>query len=373
MPAPTLEEQIAAVAGDARVVGLGESVHAMADFYELKDRVFRHLVGRHGFRVFALESGFAEGLLVDDWIAGRTDRSLDEVLQHGFTYNMGCCEEFAAQLTWMRDWNEHHADDPLTYAGTDLPGWLESDAAAVEVVRALLAAADPDAAQRFGTDPDRAELAGWMELREPRYAVQVGRRRAAVATRAAQIAFAFERFRSVAAAHGGESALVSAARDVVMAGTVLWLLGAHGSGARIVFGAHNGHLQRVHAWGGADATPAGGYLSHQLGAGYVPNATTYGRVANGNTDGGQAPDRLPDGVRADGFGPAADDTVDHAMAVSAAEGLPVVDLRRQPIAGTRMRLQAFSAPVDAASAFDALVHIDELHPFHPRAVDRPGG
>ena len=34
----------------------------------MKDEVFRHLVEHHGFRFFVLESGFAEGVLVDDWI-----------------------------------------------------------------------------------------------------------------------------------------------------------------------------------------------------------------------------------------------------------------------------------------------------------------
>jgi len=78
-----------AAVADASVVGLGEAIHGIAEFYVLKHRLFSYLVEKHGFRVFALESGFVEGLVVDAWLRGASELSLDDILRTGFTYNMG--------------------------------------------------------------------------------------------------------------------------------------------------------------------------------------------------------------------------------------------------------------------------------------------
>src|SRR5436190_11803040 len=157
---------IDAIVGGARVVGLGEALHAVGDVYRMKDEVFRHLVEHHGVRFFVLESGFAEGVLVDDWINRRTDAPIDDVLLRGFTYNMGCCEEFVEQLTWMRSWNDGHPDDRVRYFGTDLPAWLDSDQPALDVASAFLARVDPDT--EVPTDVD--DLVSLLARREPEYA-----------------------------------------------------------------------------------------------------------------------------------------------------------------------------------------------------------
>ena len=361
-------EQIAALVGGARVVGLGESLHAVSDFYRLKDRVFRHLVETQGFRIFALEAGFAEGLLVDAWIAGRTEADLDDVLRHGFTYNMGCCEEFAEQLEWMRWWNEQHPDDLVRYAGTDLPAWLESSQPAIDVAMAFLDQVDEPAAARFGESPDVDDLVEWLTNREPVYARRGGRLAASSATRAAQVARSFAWRKAALDRVGPESPLVSSARDRTMAETVLWLLAVHGPEARVVFGAHNGHLQRTPPWGGDDAVTAGGYLAHHLGPAYRPIGTTFGAASGFGEP--EAVDSMPD-VEHAGFGPAQPGTVDAAMS---ALGERVVDLRTNAtVDAPRMRIQGYTIPIDVRAAFDALVHLEDVTFFHPRAVDRPDG
>ena len=359
-------DAVAALVGDATVVGLGESLHAVGDFYRLKDRIFRHLVEHCDFRVFALEAGFAEGLLVDAWIKG-SDDDLDDVLRRGFTYNMGCCEEFVEQLTWMQSWNESHPDDPVHYAGTDVPGWLESAHRAFDVVDALLERVDPDAPVRGSSDA--AELAAWLANREPVYASRSSKLAAASATRAAETADTLHRILAGARpsdAPTPRQAIGESFRDMTMAHTVLWLLRVHGPDTRVVFGAHNGHLQRT-SWLRPESLPAGAYLAHHLGGSYVPIATTFGRAIGFE---GEVEDVGVGGLEPVGYGAAPEDTVDHAMSVS---GRVVVNLRRESVAGTRMRLQAHSIPVDIGAAFDALVHVDEVRGFTPRSLERPDG
>lgn len=361
-------ERIGKLVGDAKVVGLGESLHAGAEFYKFRHATFQYLVENHGFRAFALESGFPEGLLVDAWIKGTSELDLDEVMRKGFTYNMGCCEEFATQLEWMKEWNSAHPDDPVHYAGADVPGWAQSADTALATVEEFLAGVDPDAPVRGSSDA--RELADWLALREPYYAARSNPLAAATARRAAETGAAISRLLSNIEKYGNQSPLVGAVRDLTMAETVQWLLRVHGEGTRVAFAAHNAHLQRVAPWGGDLAQSAGGYLAHMLGEAYRPIATTMGTV-----EGFGEPEEIPAdvaalGVENAGYGPPQPGTVDHAMATL---GAGVVDLREQPIEGARMRVQSYSIRVDAAACFDGLVHIDKVTHMHPRALGRGGG
>lgn len=358
-------DAIVDVIGDARVVGLGEALHAAAEYYELKDVIFRHLVQHAGFRFFVLESGFAEGLLVDAWITRRTELPLDDVLRRGFTYNMGCCEEFAAQLRWMRTWNDAHPDDLVRFAGTDLPAWLDSNQPALDVVASYLGRVSPDVMMPVDVD----ELVAWMTNREPVHARRSSREEAAIASRAAQVARSWRDYKHTLDTHGPTSPIVSSTRDQTMAETVLWLLQLYGTSARVAFGAHNGHLQRTPIWGGDNALTAGAYLAHHLGDDYVPIGTTFG-AADGFGDSGDDVDPSL-GISAHGYGSAAPDTIDHLL--SARGDGTIVDLRVEPLQAGRMRVQGFAIPIDAPVAFDALVHLERVSLFHARALDRPDG
>ena len=61
--------------GDSRVVAIGESAHYNREFYQLRHRLLRYLVERHGFSAYAMESGFAEGWLADSWVRAGGDNA----------------------------------------------------------------------------------------------------------------------------------------------------------------------------------------------------------------------------------------------------------------------------------------------------------
>jgi erythromycin esterase len=79
--------------GDARVVAIGESAHYNRGFYRLRHRLLRYLVERHGFSAYAMESGFTEGWLTDNWARGGEDNrhpdQLSQALANGLTSLMG--------------------------------------------------------------------------------------------------------------------------------------------------------------------------------------------------------------------------------------------------------------------------------------------
>jgi len=393
-----------AAVADASVVGLGEAIHGIAEFYVLKHRLFSYLVEKHGFRVFALESGFVEGLVVDAWLRGASELSLDDILRTGFTYNMGCCEEFAAQLEWMRSWNVLHPNDPLRFLGTDLPAWLGSMAPAVDRALAFLSQHGPrrrddvvstlgrlvpqvsgrwsgDAVAGYSSlaDADRTALTAALDelvlelsMHLPSYDdVEAGR----IAVRCAQIALEFDRWLRVASTESPESPLVGAPRDLAMAQTVLC---AVMGGDRVVFGAHNGHLQCVPMLDGL-GWPAGAYLRAQLGAGYVAVGTAYGAAADPQRHGASADDEViarVTGGTATGYGPAPAGTLD-ALLAGAGE-VAMVDLRRLSPDERRqlpqaIRMQGAAVPVNPAAAFDVVVGVATVSPMTQRAIDRADG
>src|SRR4051812_24686150 len=90
-----LAERLAA----ARVIAIGENAHLVREFYLLRHRLQRFLAERLGFTVYAMESGFSEGLAVDAWVRGeRPVEDLRAVADDGITYTMGRCGEMRDHL-----------------------------------------------------------------------------------------------------------------------------------------------------------------------------------------------------------------------------------------------------------------------------------
>lgn len=116
------------VVGNASIVGFGEHTHGLHEPNQLKLRFFRHLVEKKKFRAIVLESGILEGRIVENYIHGRTNLPLKEVLKQGFTHGMGLYEENKALVEWMKAYNESHSDptDKIHFYGLDLS--LKGDA-----------------------------------------------------------------------------------------------------------------------------------------------------------------------------------------------------------------------------------------------------
>lgn len=92
------------------MVCLGESAHAVSEFYLLKDRLFRYLATELGFTAFVMESGFAEGLAVNEWIHGGAGE-IGHLSRSGATYEFGDSDLFRTQLAWMRERADAADDD----------------------------------------------------------------------------------------------------------------------------------------------------------------------------------------------------------------------------------------------------------------------
>lgn len=110
-------QPLAAMVGDAVVVGLARPTHGAHELSRLTHRILRYLVEHLGFRSLAVEEDWTTGIELDSYLrSGVGDpRAL---LRHAFPQWQN--EEFLDVLRWLRAHNERHPADPVRLVGLDV-------------------------------------------------------------------------------------------------------------------------------------------------------------------------------------------------------------------------------------------------------------
>lgn len=380
--------------GDARVVAIGESAHYNRESLLLRHRLLRHLVERHGFGAYALESGFVEGWRVDDWVRGGGGE-LGPVTAGGTTSLMGPWTQVRDQFEWMRRHNRT-APRPVGFYGVDLPASMVSPLPGLDAVSAYLAEADPG----FRIDPRLRETAASFATASAFSApatiaafadLEPAAKDAATAELARLVARmvgarldlvghtsggAYERaLRSLSltvaldamarALTSGDHRTGMLVRDAAMADTVEWVLRRED---RIVVGAHNGHVLRRPSTlpGTAPATTMGMHLADRLGPDYLVIGTTTGAGRTLNTE----PDFYTGTLFTELEAPRPG-SLDALMAATH-DGPFATDLRRlSPTdaeavrAAAEWRLGAHYCELSALDACDVVVHLPHVTAADP--------
>ncbi len=295
----TAREHLAPLAdslSDATLVGLGEATHGTHEFVTLRDGLVRSLVADHGFRLLALEVGFAESLALDRYV--REGDGDPEAALCDLGLWVWATEELRALLEWLRSFNEGRpAGDRVRVLGFDAPS-VSAPAAGLreyldrvapgtlaEVREGLDLLADGDvravpfplAAEHV---PVAEETVSALESRfDAREAEWVGLSgaepyrlaRGHLRTLDDAVTFAAESHRTDAPWGARD------VRDERMADRVRWLLDLAGADRALVW-AHNGHLFRGRTDGPwEDYTPMGRHLHGRFGDDYRVVATGFDR------------------------------------------------------------------------------------------------
>jgi erythromycin esterase len=399
-------EPLRDIVGDARVVSIGESTHRVHEFYEVRHRLTRFLVAELGFTAFVMESGFPEGRAVDDWVLGGPG----EPPLHSITYHMGECQEMRDHLEWMRAYNATH-ERQVRFYGMDVPDSSASAKPAVEACLAFLDEVDPAYAEAVRASllplfdylpADRTGLA-WPaptlhaylalepavrheltarigELAERLLAMRVVYADADFACQCAITARHMDAFLNAMAAGAHRTYRGANLRDLSMADNVEWILQRED---RIVLAAANGHVQRwpfrVPPFVNDELTMAGQHLAHSLGDQMVVIATTYGGgtlwLHRADPDG--PPGHTTPFVET--VGPFAEP--DNLDTLLSGTGIPLglLNLRdlpaRGPVADQFAKITSIMngphpQPINPTVAFDAVIHIDTVTPWHT-FIDTP--
>ncbi|WP_435743264.1 erythromycin esterase family protein [Microbacterium sp. PMB16] len=264
LPRPEFPDSdaVRALIGDARVIALGEGAHNIAEFTAYGHALLRMLVEEFGVTAFVMESGFAEGLLVDEWIRGG-DGAVDEIARAGIAYGFGESEGIRRQLTWMREWNA--AGGGIRFYGMDLPGSSTSPGPAVRACLARIPSRANDAEIRLLSDlGGRTEAAvSYAAMPAEERLRLVGALREVIDRVEAEGDDIAHRCAESIAAFLGELAWDGEPgpypREAYMARTARWIADRE---ERILIYAHNGHVRRTPLEGRATV---GSLLGDDLG------------------------------------------------------------------------------------------------------------
>jgi erythromycin esterase len=126
---------------------MGEATHGSHEFLAMKDRVFRYLVERRGFRTFALETAWSTGVRLDEYVVhgkGEPERIMREDFQ--YTYALNPTAENLELVEWMREYNRRHPHDPVRFVGDD---WGYTGPELYDRVTDYVARVRPDLSARF--------------------------------------------------------------------------------------------------------------------------------------------------------------------------------------------------------------------------------
>ncbi|GAA0838244.1 erythromycin esterase family protein [Streptosporangium amethystogenes subsp. fukuiense] len=374
--------------GDARVVAIGEHSHFIDEFIRLRRRLLRFLVERCGFTVLAFEYGFSEGFPLDAWAQGQgTDDDLTAHLAEAVPVGVG------DPLRWIRRHNAK-APRPVRFAGIDIPAAGGSLLPALTPVADYLRQIDPEAlpavqtatriAESFAGTSAASAAPAWARLpaadqdaltaaltrllirfravaplyvsRGDRHAYDIALRRLEGACQADY------GFRAMAGLFAGTGLTAdTSARDVYMAGSLLWHLERCEPGTRIVLAAHNAHIQKapISFNGQLTGFPMGQHLHNALGDAYFALGLT--------STGGHTGEMIRDEQARFGFRiedtalqPPEPGSVEAAFA-GAGLGLSIAGLRpaRTQLAATgpdRIRLQSTFLHTPVLDAFDGILH-----------------
>jgi erythromycin esterase len=259
---------LAAVVGDAHIVGLGDATHGTHEFFTVKLRIIQFLVQRMGFDVLAMEHSFPQTERINTYVQGGPG-DLKQLLQAGLgetTYWFWDVEEFAAVVEWMRNYNlTRGTKPPIEIFGAD----VYDGKTAAHMVVDYLNTVDPAAAdaatqaytclwanQNCNATPMRA-IPPQMAAKESDYTARSSPRSFANAVHAADVVNQL-------------FAAFTSARDPLMGLNVAWAKDHRSSAGKVIYWAHDEHIARGSSLFGVIApVTAGELLTQTVGSDYV--------------------------------------------------------------------------------------------------------
>lgn len=90
---------------DKKIVSVGEGTHGTKEFFQMKHRMFEFLVTKMGYRLFAIEAGFGDAQVVNDYILYGKGNVNDAV--KALKYWTWKTEEVSSMMEWMRNYNRN--------------------------------------------------------------------------------------------------------------------------------------------------------------------------------------------------------------------------------------------------------------------------
>jgi erythromycin esterase len=105
------------IAGDARIIALGESTHGTSEFFKLKHRVLEYCIIELGVRIFAIEDHQLVVGRVNKYVLGGPGTARESM--YGML-GVWQTKEVHDMIGWIRAYNDLHPDDKVEFTGFDI-------------------------------------------------------------------------------------------------------------------------------------------------------------------------------------------------------------------------------------------------------------
>lgn len=114
-------EPLLARVGNARVVLIGEASHGTSEFYGMRNRITRELIGKHGFRFVAMEADWPDAARIDHYVRHFEYPPSEWIAFSRFPTWMWRNRDVREFVDWLRHHNENlSAPERVAFHGLDL-------------------------------------------------------------------------------------------------------------------------------------------------------------------------------------------------------------------------------------------------------------
>ncbi|MFZ1703818.1 MAG: erythromycin esterase family protein [Saprospiraceae bacterium] len=263
---------------DVKILGYGEDTHGSSEFTLLAKELMKYLAENHHYNTLIIETGFGEGLFLNDYIQGERD-DINAILEtHNSTWRYKT-EEFLLLMEWLRDYN-HHSTDKISLFGCEMQ-YVISDIHRIEAyLQKVESVYKIDGFQKHLwqniDDVEKSEYYhAYTKLKAyfvENYENFVGK------TSEKEFEMAFQHIevlgQFVTTIHQSVYQRKMDFRDVFMAENIEWIFHHQGSSTKAMYWAHNDHVGDWVANGIVDV--AGHFLKKQFGKNYYNISTDFG-------------------------------------------------------------------------------------------------
>lgn len=304
---------MASLDDSVKIIALGEALHGGEGFLMLRNKLFKRLVGVHGFSAIAIESSFPKGHIVNEYVNGNGSDSYDSIKESGFSHGCGQLEANRELVEWMQQYNADSShstklrfygiDSPTEMTGTDSPRQVlmflldylgliddESSKARRKRIEALIGldsdwenlSAMMDASESIGLSDsattlriETEDLITELKVRRPELIKSSNEDRYMEAEHYASIARLLLSYHAEMARNSeNRTSNLLGIRDAMIADNLVYAASREQNRGKVLVFAHNQHLKKTNVqWNLGpnlvEWTPAGAHLCSLFGFQYV--------------------------------------------------------------------------------------------------------
>ncbi|MCB0547056.1 MAG: erythromycin esterase family protein [Phaeodactylibacter sp.] len=248
------------IAGDARLIALGESTHGTSEFFRIKHQLLEYAIRKMGVTVFAIEANQLDVEQVNRYVLhGEGDaRTVMKVM-----FKVWNTEEMLALIEWMRAYNLEHPQNKIEFVGFD----MQDPQLPIDSILAFLPEYAPELLpvidsllrpyreawrQQYYPAGSDSVRQNWSDNAEQAWRLVSAQRenwlrRALGPAEKKRVEWALQNARLIRQAARTALAQDIVSRDEAMAENISWLLDQRPPGTRMIIWAHDGHISRGEA------------------------------------------------------------------------------------------------------------------------------